>query len=96
MTQEDIDFGVPKSPTNCPIARCIKRILIIEDVLVGLRVRIYNSIYHLSSDGDKDIYLFQSQFDSGYPVEPIEFSLIGGSPLLTIESFSSHRSKLSQ
>lgn len=75
VTQEDIDNGAMKSCNNCPVALALKRTLQTD---VEVRDKIY-----ILDDTEKlkkikvplEVSLFIENFDEGYEVKPLTFTL---------------------
>ena len=71
LTQENIDTGIKRSPSNCPIAKAmggpVKDVEVARDF-----VRIGKVKYKMPFIGKK----FQSRFDNGFDVEPVSFEVV--------------------
>ena len=75
VTQEDIEIGIKKSSSRCPIARALMRIFPGNKVRVGFEdILIYNS-YGLVNryKSTKNMKRFMNSFDHGKPVKPSRF-----------------------
>jgi hypothetical protein len=76
VTQEDIDNGVSKSATSCPLAlaftRKTKRV-----VRIGSTIQIWGKAYRGAWDYllPRETIEFIEDFDSGKPVKPSKFRL---------------------
>lgn len=74
VTQEDIDQGECGVPTNCPIARAIRRVTKHEYVSVGSwSAGVGPLIVNLPYDAIR----FVEEFDSRHTVKPFRFELTG-------------------
>lgn len=78
INQEDIDNGLKKSCTECPIARAFYRITNIKDFNVTCGTIIvfyppYNRHLHIKIPPEAKEFIYN--FDNNMPVKPFEFEI---------------------
>ena len=69
ITQDDIDFGIKKSCTHCPLALCLKRYYDTVQIK-NFEVTVNDVVLVMS----RKLQQFVSDFDENKIVEPFEFA----------------------
>ena len=72
VTQNDINKGVKKSCTSCPIARAIKRLKVVDTVYVYPFTAYINEQHR---GLPVEAWQFIQDFDGGREVKPFKFTL---------------------